>query len=236
MPFGLRHRRRQPEVMDRPDLDPERHVHALQGLERINRWSGSGGILWGAIRPLARETGAHPLRVLDVATGAGDVAVGLWHRARRAGLALHVEGCDLSPRALEYARGRAEQQGADVEFFPLDALNGEIPARYDVIVCSLFLHHLDEDQAVSLLRRMARAANRMVLVNDLARSPAGLVLAYLGTRLLSMSPVVQVDGPVSVRAAFSLEEVGALAEQAGLAGATVERRWPCRFLLTWRRP
>jgi 2-polyprenyl-3-methyl-5-hydroxy-6-metoxy-1,4-benzoquinol methylase len=226
-------RRLRPELMDQPGLDPGRHRQALRGLGRINFWSRSAGILWPPIAALARASG-RPLRVLDIATGGGDLPIRLWHKARRAGLSLVVEGCDVSPVAVAYATEQAERQGAGIRFSAADALTGDLPADYDVIVCSLFLHHLTEDRAVDLLRRMT-AARRMLLVNDLVRSRPGLLLAQVGTHLLSLSPVVHVDGPRSVEGAFTIEEARGLAERAGLTGATVERRWPCRYLLSWVR-
>lgn len=229
-------RRLQPEVMDQPGLDPGRHRQALRGLGRINFWSGSAGTLWPPLADLARALAPRPPRVLDLATGGGDVPIRLWHKARRAGLPLVVEGCDVSPVAVGHAAREAGRRGADVRFFAADALAGDLPAGYDAVVCSLFLHHLTEEQAVGLLRRMAAAAGRLVLVNDLVRSRAGLLLARLGTRLLSLSPVVHVDGPRSVEGAFTVEEARELARRAGLRGATVEPRWPCRFLLSWSRP
>jgi 2-polyprenyl-3-methyl-5-hydroxy-6-metoxy-1,4-benzoquinol methylase len=224
-----------PEVMDQPGLDPCRHVRALRGLARINFWSGSARILWPPLADLARRLHPRPLRVLDVATGGGDVPIRLWRRARRAGLDLEVEGCDVSPVALEHARSCADRAGAVVGFFPLDAVRDPIPPGYDAVVSSLFLHHLDEDQAADLLRQMAAATRHLVLVNDLERCWAGLALAHLGTRLLSTSAVVHTDGPRSVRRAFTRDEARALAEQAGLRGATVSRRWPFRYLLAWGR-
>jgi len=232
----LKQRRRLPELMDQPDLDAAHHLHALRGLERINRWSGSSRILWAPLRALAQAQSTRPLRLLDVASGGGDVPLSLWRKARQAGLPLLIEGGDLSPRAIAHARQKAERLGAEVRFFQLDALNSDLPAGYDVITCSLFLHHLDEDQARELLRRLEAAAGRLVLINDLRRSLGGFLLAYLGTRMLSTSHVVHFDGPISVAAAFTLEEVRQLATQAGLAGAVVQKRWPCRFLLSWRRP
>jgi len=231
----LRQRHLQPEWMDRPDLDEGRHRAALRGLERINRWSGSARILWPALAALARRLAPRPARVLDVATGAGDVLRGLWRRGRRAGLALALEGCDVSPTALGHARRQAEEEQADLRFFPHDVLRDALPAGYDAIISSLFLHHLTEEQAVQLLRGMADAAGSLVLVNDLRRGRAGYLLAYLGTRLLSRSEVVHFDGPRSVEGAFTLAEARALAATAGLGGATVSWRWPCRFLLTWQR-
>ncbi|HXG11787.1 MAG TPA: methyltransferase domain-containing protein [Gemmataceae bacterium] len=237
MPFGvdLRERRLQPEVMDQPGLDPRQHAQALRGLRRINRLSGSAVILWPSIRSLARRLAPRPLRVLDVATGGGDVPVRLWQAARAVGLPVQIDGCDRSPMAVAFARNHAAESQALVGFFICDALE-ELPTGYDVLVSSLFLHHLDEDQAVRFLRRMADAAGRLVLINDLVRSTAGYLAAYVGTRLLSASPIVREDGPRSVAAAFTLGEARALAERAGLRGARVVGRWPWRFLLRWRRP
>lgn len=231
----LRLRRRQPEIMDQPDLDAGAHATALTALTRINWWSGSARILWSPLVEVAGTHASRPLRVLDVATGAGDVPVRLWQKARRAGIPLEIAGCDVSETALTYARRRAEAAGADVTFFALDALRAPLPRDYDVIVSSLFLHHLDEADAVALLRGMGQAARSRVLVNDLVRSPGGYALAYLGTRFLSRSWVAHVDGPRSVEGAFTTDEAMSLARQAGLNEAKVERCWPMRFLLSWRR-
>ena len=220
--------------MDQPDLERARHWHALSGLARINWLSGSTGILWPSILQLAEESSGQPLRVLDVACGAGDLCIALHHRAARRGLNLHLEGVDISSQALEYARQRAKAAGAKVHFFQHDVLSA-LPAEYDVAFSSLFLHHLNEEQAVNLLKAMARAARRVILISDLTRSRLGWLAAYLVTRMLTTSDVVHTDGPLSVQGAFTPDEALALAHQAGLHEATVARRWPFRFLLTWRR-
>lgn len=232
---GLPERRREPEIMDQPDLDAGLHEGALCGLERINRWSGSARLLWPSIRQCALAAPGSRLRILDIATGAGDVPIRLWRKSRRAGLPLQVEGCDRSPRAVAHATRRAAQAGAEVRFFDWDALSGPLPERYDVVVCSLFLHHLAEEDALRLLRHMAATARRLLLVSDLRRSRGGMVFAYLGTRLLSASPVVHVDGPRSVAAAFTCAEARELAQRAGLEGTLVRQRWPYRLLLRWCR-
>src|SRR5262245_68959 len=231
----LRDRHLQPEWMDRPDLDEVQHHTALRGLERINRWSGSARILWRPLAHLAAQTPGRPCRILDVATGGGDVPRALARRARRTGVSLILEGCDISPVALAHARRRCGEEGEQVHFFQADALREALPSGYDAVVSSLFLHHLTEAQAIELLRRMGEAG-RLVLVNDLVRSRTGYLLAWLGTRLLTRSEVVHFDGTRSVEGAFTPHEALRLAEAAGLAGATVMRRWPCRYLLSWRRP
>ncbi len=206
---------------------------ALRGLARVNFWSGSAGILWRPLSELARRLG-RPIRVLDAASGAGDVPLRLWRRARRAGLDFRIDGCDLSPVAVEHAGRRAVAAGADVRFFVEDVLRGPPLMGYDVVMCSLFLHHLGEDEAVGFLRWAAATAHH-VLVNDLERSGPGLALAHVAVRLLTTSDVVHVDGPRSVESAFTMNEARALAERAGLRGAVVGWRWPFRYLLKWSR-
>jgi 2-polyprenyl-3-methyl-5-hydroxy-6-metoxy-1,4-benzoquinol methylase len=220
--------------MDDPGLEPARHAEALTALARINWISGSDRILWNPLKSLARSVPGRTLRVLDVATGGGDVPIRLWRRARQAGLEMEFHGTDISSTALEIAKKRARVAGAEVAFFRTDIQSERIPDGFDVLTCSLFLHHLSSEQALALLRNMRAAAGQMVLVNDLRRSRTGLLLAWLGTRLLTMSPVARVDGPLSVRAAFTASEVRTLAEQADMANAEVCRRWPCRFLLMWK--
>lgn len=228
---SLSRRSRQPEVMDQPGLAPDLHAQALAGLERINWWSRSAAILWPPLHAVLTRAGGRPVRLLDVATGAGDVVLGLWRKARRQGLPLQIEGCDCSATAVAHAQRRAAQQQCDARFFTCDALAGPLPGEPDVITCSLFLHHLEAEQAVGLLRRFASAARQLVLVNDLCRSQAGLLLAHAATRVLTRSAIVHTDGPRSVRAAFTPAEARELARRAGLRGVSVVRRWPCRWLL-----
>jgi SAM-dependent methyltransferase len=231
----LAQRDKQPEIMDQAGLEVMQHQKALRGLARINWISASDSILWKPIRRFAEEKSGL-IRVLDVATGAGDVPIRLYRRAYRAGLPITFAGADLSLTAIDYARQHAIAKDARVDFFRLDALNAPLPADYDIITCSLFLHHLESDQAVELLRRMGQAARSMILINDLIRSRLGYLLAYVGTRVLSTSSIVHADGPQSVRAAFTIAEARELASQAGLKGASISWRWPCRFLLQRRRP
>jgi hypothetical protein len=235
MPFLLTERRLRPEIMDQPGLSPDLHAQALRGLQRINFLSGSCGVYWPWIRWAANSVAPRPLRILDLATGGGDVPIRLWHKARIAALNVQIDGCDRSETAISHAQALAAAQAASVRFFTRDVLQGPLPERYDVLLCSLFLHHLDEHQAVDLLRRMAEAAAVMILVNDLVRGPFGFALAYFGTRVLSTSPVVHSDGPQSVAGAFTAPEMRQLAERAGLKGAIVKRRWPFRMLLRWNK-
>src|SRR5204863_1578781 len=112
-----------------------------------NSMSGSARILWRPVRDLIRSHSGPVVRLLDVATGGGDVPIALWRRARGAGLKLEISGGDISPTALEVARHNAQAAGADIKFFRLDVVRDGIAEGFVVLTCSLCLHHLSDEQA-----------------------------------------------------------------------------------------
>ena len=224
-----------PELMDQPGLDPGQHRQALDGLRRVNAMSGTSGIIWSAIQSSLPLSNEEPLRVLDVACGGGDVAISLAAKAKTAGLSIRVEGCDISSVAVEHARQQAESADVEATFFQHDVLTEQLPCEYDVVSSSLFLHHLSESDAISLMCRMTSAAKSLVLIDDLRRTRIGYMIAWVGCRLLSRSPIVHIDGPQSVVAAFSMGEVRDLAKRAGLDDVRISKHWPQRYLLSWRR-
>lgn len=224
-------------MMDQPDLDVRLHSHALDALGRANAVSRTAAALWPSIRAVSQETTTHPLRVLDIACGGGHVLLSLARRAVRERMDVDWLGWDMSPVAIEHARTLALRRGVEgVRFESADAFRDPIPPGIDVVLCTLFLHHLSEADAAVLLRRMREAAGAAVVVSDLRRTLLGTAFTWAGCRFLSRSEVFRVDGMRSVAAAFTTDEARDLAAVAGLTGVRVREIWPQRWLLTWRRP
>ena len=231
MPRALEGRHVEAEWMDDPALDAAAHRRALRGLARINALSRSAAQLWPAVQQAARDLN-RPVTLLDVACGGGDVTIALARQAQRAELPIEVHGCDVSATALTEARHRAEQSDASVHLHERDVLRDGLPGDYDIVTCTLFLHHLSEAQVMQLLADMANRAGTIV-ISDLRRTRLGFAAARVATKVLTRSPIVHIDGPRSVRAAFTSAELTNLAESAGLPGARIEHCFPQRMLLTW---
>ena len=224
-----------PELMDDPRLDPSLHAQALRGLARINRFSLAADAFWKPIKHFYFASGRKPLRILDIAAGGGDILTRLSLKAQNEKLPFIFEGCDVSGQAVAFARQRAEERRLNINYFILDALRETIPERFDVVMCSLFLHHLTEAELKGFLKALHQSRAKLILLCDLKRCLTGLLLAYMGTRFLSRSPVVHVDGPQSVRAAFTTQEVVRLAREVGVVEARASSVWPERYLLSWRK-
>ena len=227
-------RRRQPERMDDPQLPADLHRKALRDLARLNAICGVARVVYAELRRVAHEAGGRPLRVLDVACGGGDVLLACAQRAARENLLFEFAGCDRSATALEAASEAAERGGPACRFYTHDILAGPLPESYDVVMSTLFLHHLSEEEVVTALRHMAAAATRCLLIDDLVRSRLGYWLAQLACHVFSRSPVVRFDGPVSVKAAFREAELAALLPRAVPWSWRFRRHWPQRILCVGR--
>ena len=233
---STRERRVAPELMDVPGLDPAAHAAALAGLRRINAWSGTVRQMARPLLAVARHGGLTKLTLLDIACGGGDVPVGVAQTMAQHGIEVELMLVDASATALRVAQALARQAGIPCQTVQADAL-GPLPVpAADAVTSSLYLHHVAARRdAVSLLRQMAACARRIVVVSDLQRSRVGLALAWTACRVLSRSAIVHHDGPASVRAAWTCEELADLAAEAQLRGAQVRPAWPWRLLLVWQR-
>jgi 2-polyprenyl-3-methyl-5-hydroxy-6-metoxy-1,4-benzoquinol methylase len=230
---SLAHRVLEAELMDDPQLGTAEHYKALRGLALINRFSDSAGLLWRAMRDVAHPTAGQPLRVLDIATGGGDVPIRLYQLATAAGMAVQIDACDVSERAIDYARKQARLADVPIHFYPLDILSHDIPRQYDVVMSSLFMHHLPTSDVKLVLMKMRRAARQAVIVNDLLRCRRHYWMAVLWTRLTFASRVVRIDGPLSVRASFTLQEMQQLFAAAGMGTVDIRRVFPYRCCAVW---
>jgi SAM-dependent methyltransferase len=241
--------------MDDGMLAAAEHRRALAGLARINRLSQAAASIWRGMAPLLAARGgavsavdphevpADPaapsgtsFTVLDLATGSGDVAVGVARLARRAGVRVRLHLVDFSPLALAEAAERAKAAEIDAVTHLADVVKHGLPLddrSVDAAMCSLFLHHLDEPEVIGVLRELARVSRRGLIVSDLRRCRPGLIAAGLAGRLLTRSPVVRVDAVRSVRAAWTEHELAGSARAAGLQGCTISGRFPFRMQLLW---
>ena len=223
------------ERMDAPDVDPRELARSLADLRGVNRWLGGTRVV---LHHLARLVAAHPrreYRVLDVATGSGDIPLHVAAWGRRRGLRIRVVATDSHPATLAEARARVAAD-PDVTAEPADAMALPYDAdSFDFVLCSTALHHFNtDDECVRVLRELDRVARQGGVVNDLRRSRAALVGAHLlAATVWRTHPITRNDGPLSVRRAFTPGELRRLARETEMRRAEVFAHVPFRVALVW---
>lgn len=218
MPFDPSRRLRVAEQMDADDVDPRELARALRFIRNINRLLGYGRGEARAVNDALRETGG--TSVLDVATGSGDLLARIESTIFRVGV-------DRYAATLAEARRRERS----IAFVRADALALPFPdASFDVVVSTMFLHHLDDASAVAVLRELARVARRRVIVADLLRD----VRAHRWITLFTLfaSPMVKHDARASVAHAFTLDELRAFAMRAGWKNFEARETFGYRGVIT----
>ncbi len=224
----------QPEVMDDPALEQAQHVAALRGLARIHWLTGTARSLWNPVRTLIQSESLRELTIMDVGCSDGWLLRQIWKRAQATDCKVRLIGCDFSMRALELCEQACQRDGIPIELHGVDVLRQLLPGPADVVINSLFLHHFKEAEVVRILVQFKHAARKLVVVEDLIRSRLGYGMCLLGVRALTRSRVVHIDGPLSVRAAFTLVEMRQLLQQAAMTDADLRKTWPERFQIQWR--
>lgn len=201
-----------PELMDReqpvsPELEKD-----LANLVSLNRCFGSHRLMRRFLAGWLKPERCY--RVLDLCTGAGDLprVVSDWARAR--GISVRIDAIDANAATIEIARV-ASAEYPEITFLRGDVLSHAAEATYDLVTCSLALHHFSEADAVRLLRRARELSHRFILVADLERCAATTLGVWLVTELIYREPMTRHDGRVSAQRAFSFGEMRALAERAG---------------------
>ena len=205
-----------PELMDQPGLDRALLREELRTLERCNRRLGGHDLALHYVERFVSSTGARSLSILDLGTGVADIprAIAAW--ARRRQLPVTITAVDGNAEILQIA-GESCQAWPEIRLEQHDLRSLPFAAAgYDLVMCSLALHHFAAADAVTLLRRIHALARGGYIVNDLRRHWLAIGSTELLARLLIRSPIFRHDAAQSCRAAFTVEELGEMAERAGL--------------------
>ncbi|PYK31180.1 MAG: hypothetical protein DME57_04740 [Verrucomicrobia bacterium] len=199
------------ELMDRPQPVSAELERDLENLRGLNRWFGSYALIskfldrW--IKPGAR------LRIVDLATGSGDIPRLVADHGRNVGAQLQIDALDRQPATLAIAK-KLSADYPEIAFVEGNILEWNASERYDLVLCTLALHHFGETDAVRVLERCRELSRKFVLVSDLRRGWFLSAGVWLLTEFIFREPMTKFDGRMSAARAFSFSEMHELAARA----------------------
>ena len=202
----------QPELMDRPQPVSEELKKDLENLVSLNKRFGSHRLLRYFLNRWIKPGSV--CRVLDLATGAGDLprAMVQWARSNR--IQISVDAVDFQQSTLSIAQSPSHGF-PEISWRCADIRSYESAAPYDLVHCSLALHHFSEADAINVLQRCNALSRRWTLVSDLERSRFATSAIWLLTQFFYRDPMTRYDARVSAKRAFSAKEMTGMARAAG---------------------
>ncbi len=202
----------EPELMDRPDAAPAELDAALKSLRGLNQYFGGYRLVQHFLERWIKA--GEKLRVADLATGSADIPRLVAEHARSVGANVEIVAIDYQRQTLESAR-RLSAGYPEIVCEYADVLNYGGTGEFDLVICSLALHHFSNNDAIRLLRRCRELSRRFVLVADLRRGVLASIGVYLLTTFIFRDPMTRQDGRTSAARAFSCDELQELARHAG---------------------
>ena len=223
------------EKMDEPCSRAELRA-CLQDLARLNRWFLAARPILAWLRSLDLQRLGRPAALLDVGCGYGDLLrrVERWAAAR--GVAMKLTGIDLNPDAIAIATEATDGAGS-IAWVASDVFTYAPAQPPDLIVSSLFTHHLDDDELVRFVGWMEARAGLGWCINDLFRAPVPYHLLAVFAKVTRLHAFVQHDGPVSIARAFRPEDWRGICARAGLKEheVTIRAYTPARLCVMRRK-
>jgi SAM-dependent methyltransferase len=200
------------ELMDRPQPVSAELERDLRNIRQLNRWFGSYSLISSFLRRWINS--GQRLRVLDLCTGSGDIPRLVADHAREIGAIVQIDALDQQPATLEIAR-KLSANYPNIAFVEGNVLEWRTSEPYDIVLCTLALHHFSEQDAVRVLAQCKDLSRKFVLVSDLRRGRLGTIGVYLLTATIFREPMTKFDARLSMARAFSFAELGDLAKRAG---------------------
>ena len=222
------------ENIDKGTYTSAEYEGCLVELQRVNRWLGDAKALRGSLLKEIERRDLRSFSILDVGAGSGELlrVVAQWSReTERTAVLLGLELNERSAQAI-----RDESHGyPEISSVRGSGLGLPFPdAAIDYVICSLTLHHFDDEGAVNLLREMGRVARRGIFVIDLHRNPTAYFFYTTLGHIILHNRLLREDGALSILKSFTPVELEKIGQQAGLQNVTVEKHFPSRLVLSAR--
>ena len=226
----LKYRSNEKEYLDNSHIETKDLYQNLIELDSINsRLGGYNASLKGlaAILKTTKPVNA----ILDIGFGGGDSIKQMQKYCEKKNVKLFFYGVDLKNDCVKYAENNlCTFSNTQLICDDYRNISADLLKQIDVIHCSLFLHHLSDEEIIDLLK-FGKSNQCIILANDLQRNWFAYYSIKFLTAIFSKSYLVRNDAPISVKRGFKKNELKALLEKAGYKNYSVKWSWAFRYIL-----
>ena len=234
MPDKFTQRSCQAELLDAPNIPKKLLFQNLRELDFINKTLGGHSITLSGIKKLLTDK-SKTYHIIDIGCGGGDAMKHIADWARANHYKVKLTGVDMNADAVDYLNSNCndylEITGVVSDY--RDYLKSSY--HTDIVHCSLFCHHLKDDELTELFSYMKQYAKIGFVINDLQRHWLAYYSIKVLTRLFNGSSLVKNDAPLSVLRGFKKPELVHLFEKGKVENVTINWKWAFRYLVVGKK-
>src|SRR5215217_3456047 len=144
------HRSNAPEMMDDFNMKGDILKDALDKIAKINQLLGGNKITIEGVKSLLKGRHAQtPVKILDIGCGNGDMLRALAQYAIKYELNFSLTGIDANSFTIQHAK-QLSIDYPNIKFECKDIFEN-LTEEYDIMLCTLTLHHFKDGEIISLL-------------------------------------------------------------------------------------
>jgi 2-polyprenyl-3-methyl-5-hydroxy-6-metoxy-1,4-benzoquinol methylase len=219
------------ELLDAPNIPKELLFQNLRELDVVNRLLGGHAITLSGIKKLVTDKNKL-YHIIDIGCGGGDAMKQIAKWAKANNYKVKLKGVDMNSDCIDFMKEACkdfhEIDGVVMDYRDYLKTTNEV----DIIHCSLFCHHLKDDELMELFQFMNKYARVGFVINDLQRHWFAYYSIKILTRLLNGSSLVKNDAPLSVLRGFRKNELNHLLEKSDIKHVSIKWKWAFRYLVT----
>jgi 2-polyprenyl-3-methyl-5-hydroxy-6-metoxy-1,4-benzoquinol methylase len=218
------------EIMDDFTLEGEILREALDKIAQINQLLGGNHLTLQGVKSILNEQDkAKEITIIDVGCGNGDMLRTLAEFGKKEGIKLSLIGIDANNFTINHAQNLSIHY-PNISYRCEDVFESSFKElHYDIVLCTLTLHHFGDNEIVKLLQVFQQNAALGIIINDLQRSALSYRLFEALCFVFRLNAMSKEDGLVSILRGFKKKELLAFSKQLQFKNYSIQWRWAFRY-------
>ncbi|MFZ4105821.1 methyltransferase domain-containing protein [Flavobacterium sp.] len=228
--LNTKYRTEEPEIMDDFSLVGDVLRDALDKIAKINQLLGGNKLILQGVQNLLQSVVFDKeITIVDVGCGNGDMLRVLAKYAKNNNLNFQLIGIDANQFTINHARELSISY-SNITYLCEDVFGIKFnDFKYDIILCTLTLHHFKEDEILKLISVFYKNATIGIVINDLQRSKIAYRLFQLLCFVFNLNKMSKQDGLISILRGFKKEELVNFSEKLKLKKYSIHWKWAFRY-------
>ena len=216
------------ETMDDFAMEGEILRDALDKIASINTLLGGNKVTLEGVKELISGRAENQItRIVDIGCGNGDMLRTLADFAQQRKLNFELQGIDANAFTIGHAKALSAGY-SNISYLSADIFDPDTLQPCDIILCTLTLHHFQDEALLALLNKFS-TAKLGIVINDLHRSKLAYYLFSAICFIFRLNRMSREDGLISILRGFKHRDLEAYAKKLNLRKFSIRWKWAFRY-------